>query len=290
MFRALRIAGSLAIVLVAYSAYALLAVPWIEPTAEVTRQGDITDEERARGKQPANRRLSVWKDHFPAGAWELGTPKILESDQLTLLMQDYRNVGDGRLDDVTNLSRAGLGTRSPVTWGNGFADFDNDGDRDLFIACGHLYDKLEHFDRTTTYLTPNMLLENVGPGPVGVQVAQVGQRPVHPDGRGEEAVDRLGELHALEERHVDARDVPPGGSHFGRTGQLADVHAGHVRQHALVGLELGPGAVGLVQGRTPRLLHVPQRDLQLLLLELQHGQVSLEAGQRVAVALQFRPR
>ena len=76
----------------------------------------------------------------------------------------YRNAGGGLFEDVTNRSRAGLGTRSPVTWGNGFADFDNDGDRDLFIACGHLYDKLQHFDTTTTYETPNLLLENLGQG------------------------------------------------------------------------------------------------------------------------------
>ena len=76
----------------------------------------------------------------------------------------YQNVGGALLEDVTNRTAAGLGTRSPVSWGNGFADFDNDGDRDIFIACGHLYDNLHHFDETTTYHTPNLLLENLGNG------------------------------------------------------------------------------------------------------------------------------
>ena len=50
----------------------------------------------------------------------------------------YRNVGAGLFEDVTQLAGASRGTRAPVTWGNGFADFDNDGLRDLFVACGHL--------------------------------------------------------------------------------------------------------------------------------------------------------
>jgi hypothetical protein len=76
----------------------------------------------------------------------------------------YKNIGGGLLEDVTHLTAAGSGTRPPVTWGNAFVDFDNDGDRDIFIACGHLYDKLHHFDMTTTYDTPNILLENLGNG------------------------------------------------------------------------------------------------------------------------------
>ena len=71
----------------------------------------------------------------------------------------YRNVSGLLLEDATNRLQAGLGTRLPVTWGNGFADFDNDGDRDIFIACGHLNDKLDLYDKTSTYLTPNVVLE-----------------------------------------------------------------------------------------------------------------------------------
>lgn len=76
----------------------------------------------------------------------------------------YKNVGGGILEDVTVTARAGLGTRGQVTWGNAFVDFDNDGDRDLFIACGHLYDNVDHFDDTTSYMARNMVLENLGNG------------------------------------------------------------------------------------------------------------------------------
>jgi hypothetical protein len=82
-------------------------------------------------------------------------------DELALL---YRNLGDGTFEDVTLLSGAGAGTFAQVTWGNGLVDFDNDGDRDLFIACGHLYDNVEQFDDATSYRAQNILLMNTGDG------------------------------------------------------------------------------------------------------------------------------
>jgi hypothetical protein len=46
----------------------------------------------------------------------------------------------------------------------GLVDFDNDGHRDLFIACGHLIDNVEAFDDTTSYHARNLLLWNTGRG------------------------------------------------------------------------------------------------------------------------------
>jgi hypothetical protein len=76
----------------------------------------------------------------------------------------YRNMGDGMFQDVTLLTGAGAGTLPNVTWGNGIVDLDNDGDRDIFIACGHLQDNVELYDDTSTYREPNILLENTGDG------------------------------------------------------------------------------------------------------------------------------
>jgi len=76
----------------------------------------------------------------------------------------YRNLGKGLFEDVTLPTGAGAGTLSIVTWGNSFVDFDNDGDRDIFVACGHLQDKVEAYDDTTTYHTRNILLMNTGKG------------------------------------------------------------------------------------------------------------------------------
>ncbi len=76
----------------------------------------------------------------------------------------FRNLGDHAFEDVTLATRAGDGTFSHVTWGNGLVDFDNDGDRDIFVACGHLYDNVEQFSDLTTYKARNLLLMNTGDG------------------------------------------------------------------------------------------------------------------------------
>jgi hypothetical protein len=43
-------------------------------------------------------------------------------------------------------------------------DFNNDGHRDLFIACGHLQDNIGQWDDTSPYEARNLLLANDGKG------------------------------------------------------------------------------------------------------------------------------
>lgn len=76
----------------------------------------------------------------------------------------YKNLGAEMLEDVTFVTGAGAGTLSNVTWGNGFVDFDNDGFRDIFVACGHLQDNIERFDDASTYHQRNILYRNTGQG------------------------------------------------------------------------------------------------------------------------------
>jgi hypothetical protein len=76
----------------------------------------------------------------------------------------YKNLGDDVFEDVTPITGAGVGTLPHVTWGNSLVDFDNDGFRDIFIACGHLQDNIELYSDTATYLTRNILLMNTGDG------------------------------------------------------------------------------------------------------------------------------
>ena len=76
----------------------------------------------------------------------------------------YRNVGDGLLEDVTALTGAGAGCVPHVNWGTGFVDFDNDGDRDIFIANGHTEDNIDLRDRSTAYRAQNVVLMNTGDG------------------------------------------------------------------------------------------------------------------------------
>lgn len=76
----------------------------------------------------------------------------------------YRNTGEGRLEDVTATTGVGPPVLAQVNWGVGFADFDNDGFRDIFIANGHTDDYVEFFDPTGVYKAPNTLLWNLGTG------------------------------------------------------------------------------------------------------------------------------
>jgi len=76
----------------------------------------------------------------------------------------YENLDGVFFDDVTRVTGAGAETLVDVTWGNGLVDLDNDGDRDLFIACGHLNDNVEEFSDLARYFTRNIVLMNTGDG------------------------------------------------------------------------------------------------------------------------------
>jgi hypothetical protein len=76
----------------------------------------------------------------------------------------YKNLGDGLFEEATASTGSGQGTYNDVTWGTGLVDFDNDGDRDLFVAAGHLQVNIEKFSDNSEYLARNMLFENNGDG------------------------------------------------------------------------------------------------------------------------------
>ena len=55
-----------------------------------------------------------------------------------------------------------------------FFDYDNDADKDLFIANGHVYDNVELFDPSTAFAQTNHLFENLGNGSFEEVTAYVG--------------------------------------------------------------------------------------------------------------------
>ena len=76
----------------------------------------------------------------------------------------YHAVDPGLFADTTNLARIDTTLKAHVKWGVGGVDFDNDGDRDLFIACGHFLDNIRFIDDRTDVKVTNYLLANNGRG------------------------------------------------------------------------------------------------------------------------------
>ena len=72
----------------------------------------------------------------------------------------YGNDGQGQFYDITH--RAGLAECSykPLGFGTNFLDYDNDGDLDLFVANGHVMDKITQVHPDHTYPQPNQMLCN----------------------------------------------------------------------------------------------------------------------------------
>jgi enediyne biosynthesis protein E4 len=84
---------------------------------------------------------------------------------VTHFSEDYNTLyhnNSGQFEDVTY--QAGLGTVSykQLAWGTGFADFDNDGWKELFIANGHIYPQADQAG--SSYFQENQLFRNLRDG------------------------------------------------------------------------------------------------------------------------------
>jgi hypothetical protein len=89
-----------------------------------------------------------------------GLPDVIVT---TLPRQTYavfHNDGHGSFSDRG--LQTGITMLSGITagWGVGLEDFDNDGQKDLFVAQGHVLDNVEKIDPTLHYLEPTLLALN----------------------------------------------------------------------------------------------------------------------------------
>ena len=84
----------------------------------------------------------------------------------------YRNEDGLNFSDIT--TRAGLDrpTLPFVGWGTVFADFDNDGWLDLFVANGHVFPSVDRLEipSVESYKQPSLLFRNLGDGRFQEQV------------------------------------------------------------------------------------------------------------------------
>ncbi len=90
-----------------------------------------------------------------------GRPDVFETGLEADTFPVFRNLG-GTFEDVTTRSGAGAVTRAWTGWGNGIADFNNDGWNDLFAACAGVLDPRGRFGARVPQA--NLLLLNRGDG------------------------------------------------------------------------------------------------------------------------------
>jgi hypothetical protein len=76
----------------------------------------------------------------------------------------YKQIVDGLFEDATHISKVEPRLYPHVSWGVGLEDFDNDADRDIYIACGHFLDNIQFIDDRTKVKVRNFLLRNDGTG------------------------------------------------------------------------------------------------------------------------------
>ena len=78
----------------------------------------------------------------------------------------YRNDGDLNFTDVTTRSGLDQPTLPYVGWGTLFADFDNDGWLDIFVANGHVFPNVGQLQESSIapYRQPSLLFRNLGDG------------------------------------------------------------------------------------------------------------------------------
>ncbi len=69
-----------------------------------------------------------------------GLPDIFETALANETFPLFRNMGQGMFEDVTARSGMGAGSRPRSGWGNGIVDLNNDGWKDLFVACADVMD------------------------------------------------------------------------------------------------------------------------------------------------------
>ncbi len=103
-----------------------------------------------------------------------GWPDLLVTSYENESAMLYRNFGGNYFLDVSRTAGLDGATLPYVTWGSPWADFDNDGDQDVFIACGHTEDNIQQRYPDCRYRVPNLVLMNTGDGSLADVTSQCG--------------------------------------------------------------------------------------------------------------------
>jgi len=76
----------------------------------------------------------------------------------------YLNQGNGAFLETTWPSGIGEATMRYLGWGTAFADFDNDGSKDLFFVNGHVYPEVDRHQLDEAYAERSLVFRNQGDG------------------------------------------------------------------------------------------------------------------------------
>jgi enediyne biosynthesis protein E4 len=90
-----------------------------------------------------------------------GRPDIFHAAKYGDSFPLYRNLGNGQFEDVTEMAGLAAMTARSTAWGTGIFDFDNDGNKDIFVACSAILDNSMEVNHNP-YPLPNGLYRNLG--------------------------------------------------------------------------------------------------------------------------------
>jgi enediyne biosynthesis protein E4 len=90
-----------------------------------------------------------------------GRPDIFHAAMFGDTFPLYRNLGNGQFEDVTDRTGIAAMTTRLTAWGTGIFDFDNDGNKDIFVAGSAILDNSMEVNHKP-YPLPNGLYRNLG--------------------------------------------------------------------------------------------------------------------------------
>jgi hypothetical protein len=89
-----------------------------------------------------------------------GRPDVIVTELPREIYGVYHNEGGGSFSYRSLETGLGMLSSGSSGWGVGLEDFDNDGWKDLFVAQGHVLDKVEHIDPSLRYREMPLLAMN----------------------------------------------------------------------------------------------------------------------------------
>jgi len=88
------------VLIIAYQAYVLLAVPLMEPPLAVRHKQRLTEEQENQARTAVNKYQLLLSNYFPKDHWsQIRPPKVIASsnEQAMLVLDDYHGQADGRV-------------------------------------------------------------------------------------------------------------------------------------------------------------------------------------------------